>query len=166
MINKSNIIVTVPYILSNSAQKAYEKIKALILKIFLLLKKEKKQESLKEEFYDSYIDFAKKLDKDGHHKESNNYIAICDMYYDLMDRPDALIAHENFFNDLFDAFDELLNIKINDDKRYDEEYEKFISYRGAMQEYYYTTLAIPSKNYNKKTCKEIIGHLAGGIDDE
>lgn len=61
MINKSNIIVTVPYILSNSAQEAYEKIKALILKIFLLLKKEKKQKSLKEEFYDSYIDFAKKI---------------------------------------------------------------------------------------------------------
>ena len=152
--------ITVPYILSNSAQKAYEKIKELIMRIFDLLKKEKNQNNLKEEFYDSYIDFTRKLDKEGHAKESDNYMSICDMYYDLMDRPDVLIAHEKFFKDLFDAFDNLLHIKINAPEKYGQKYKKFMLYRGKMQEYYYTNLATTSKFYNKGTCKEIISHLA------
>ena len=53
---------TVSNILSDAAQKSYEKIKALILRIFTLLKRQKNQKNLKEEFYDSYIDFARKLD--------------------------------------------------------------------------------------------------------
>ena len=95
---------TVPYILSDAAQKAYDKIKTLILRIFALIKRQKNHKNLKEEFYDSYIDFARKLKSEGYDTECYSYMAICEMYYQLMDRPDELISHENFFNDLFNSY--------------------------------------------------------------
>ncbi len=118
MINETER-ATVTNILSDTAQKAYEKIKALILKIFSLFKKNKEEQNLKEQFYDSYIDFARKLDYDGHKSESNIYMSICEMYYQLIDRPEDLIKHEKFFKDLFNAFDELLYTKIHNTKRND-----------------------------------------------
>ena len=69
----------IPYCLSNTVQKAYEKIKNLINKIFSVIKKHSEEKNLKEEFYDSYIDFARKLDNEWFINESNSYMAICDM---------------------------------------------------------------------------------------
>lgn len=162
MISK-NMNSTVPSILSNASQKAYEKIKSLILKIFALFKKEKDEKNLKEEFYNSYIDFARKLDNEGYSEESNHYMNICAMYYDLMDRPKDLIAHEDFFIDLFNSFDEILLLKINQSDDFEDKYNKFIIYNGKMQQYYYTHLAIPSEYYDEHTCKEIIGKISGGL---
>ena len=85
--------MTIPIILSNASQKAYEKFKKLVLRIFSLLKKNQCKNNLKEEFYDSYIDFARKLDAEGYHEESNLYMSICEMYYRLIDRPDELIDY-------------------------------------------------------------------------
>lgn len=164
MINQSENS-NISYILSNAAQVAYEKIKALIRKIFSLLAKDAEQKDLKEEFYRSYIDFARKLDEEGHEKESNSYMSICDMYYDLMNRPEELMAHQSFFMDLFNAFDTLLMIKINDPENYDEAYDQYLRYKGEMQEYYYTKVAVPSPFYDKKVCKRIIGNLAGDLDE-
>ena len=155
-----------PYCLSNTVQKAYEKIKALISKIFSVIKKHTEGKNLKEEFYDSYIDFAKKLDKEGFNNESNSYMDICDMYYNLMDRPDVLIYHESFFNDFFNEFDKVLYARINNPEDYERIYNEFLMYSGEMQEYYYTEVAIPSPFYDEKTTKEIIGKLAGDLDEE
>ncbi|MBQ2666522.1 hypothetical protein [Methanobrevibacter sp.] len=149
-----------PYILSSSTQKAYDKIKLLIMRIFAMLKQKAKQ-NLKEEFYDSYIDFARKLDGEGFHEESCSYMDICTMYHDLMDRSEELIAHEGFFRNLFTAFDELLYVRINKPEEYLPKSEEFLVYCGKMQEYYYTEMAIPSPKYNEETCKKIIGNLAG-----
>lgn len=82
------------------------------------------------------------------------------MYHDLIDRPEELIAHESFFTDLFNAFDELLYIRIHDPEEYSAKSEEFLMYSGKMQEYYYTEVAIPSPYYAEDVCKEIIGHLA------
>ncbi len=156
---------SIPLILSNAAQKAYDKIKALILKIFSIIKKENNNKNLKEEFYESYMSFARKLKEEGHDEECYNYMSICEMYYDLMDRPDELIAHERFFMDLFEAFDELLFVKINQSETYGEKYNEFILYSTKMQQYYYTKVAIPSPHYNEKVCRDIIGHLSGDLDE-
>lgn len=154
----------IPFVLSEAAQEAYNKIKVLILRIFSLLKKQEKEKDLKEQFYDSYIDFARKLDKDGYKKESNIYMNICAMYYDLMDRPEELMSHEMFFMNLFKAFDDLLVIKINQPEKYGDEFTKFLRYHGKMQQYYYTNVAVPSENYDKEVCKEIIGPLSGRLE--
>ena len=162
MINKTNK-ETVPNILSDAAQKAYEKIKALILKIFSQLKKNKEEKNLKEQFYDSYIDFARKLDIEGYKRESVSYMSICEMYYRLMDRPNELIAHENFFMDLFKSFEDILLIKINEPEEYEVKFDDFLVYRRKIQEYYYRNLAISSPHYNEKTLNEITKHLSGGL---
>ena len=155
--------VAVPYKLSEAAREAYKKIKALILRIFSLLKKKEKENDLKEQFYDSYIDFARKLDQEGHYEESYSYMAICSMYYQLMDRPEVLMEHESFFMDLFKAFDELLLTKINNHDVYDEKYIEFENYSMKMQEYFYSNLAIPSPNFNEKTLNKITSYLSGDL---
>lgn len=152
-------------ILSNTIQTAYEKIKELILKIFSLIKKENNNKNLKEEFYESYMAFARKLKEEGHDNECYNYMSICEMYYDLMDRPDELIAHESFFMDLFEAFDELLLIKINQQEIYGQKYEEFILYNSKMQQYYYTKVAVASPHYNEKVSRDIISHLSGDLNE-
>ena len=162
MINEIDT-ATVPETLSNACQKAYERIKALILKIFALLKKHKEEKSLKEEFYHSYIDFARKLKMEGYDKECYSYMSICLMYYNLIDRPEVLVAHENFFMDLFKAFDELLFFRKNNPNEYGEKYEEFLFYKGKMQEYYYTNLAIPSPYFNREVLNEITGYLVGDL---
>lgn len=154
----------IPYILSDVAQNAYEKIKALIRKIFSLLKCENKEENLKEKFYESYIDFARKLKVEGYDYECYSYMSICVMYYHLIDRPDVLISHESFFSDLFKAFDRLLYLKINNPDEYVIECKEFSSYLSEMQHYYYLNVAIPSEHYDEDVLNEIIGHLAGGIE--
>lgn len=143
MINEVNQ-VTVPMALSKAAQNAYEKFKRMVLRIFALLKRDDFEENLKEEFYDSYINFARKLDDDGHFKESNLYMSICRMYFCLIDKPKELIEYECFFTDLFNAFEDLLFVKINDNSKYDEKLEEFIQYSGEMQEFFYAHLAKPS----------------------
>lgn len=55
----------IPSILSNATQIAYEKVKSLILKIFSLIKEHVKQKNIKEEFYQSYMGFARKLKDEG-----------------------------------------------------------------------------------------------------
>lgn len=162
MINGTNY-TTIPYVLSNSAQEAYDKIKALIIRIFSLLKKKIKGKNLKDEFFNSYIDFARKLDEEGLNKESYSYMAICEMYYDLLDRPNVLIAHERFFIDLFNAFDELLFIKKTNPDEYWEKYNEFIKYRGKMQQYYYTRVAINIEFFDEEVLKTISGHLTVGL---
>ena len=62
-----------------------------------------------------------------------------------MDRPEVLMSHESFFMDLFNAFDEILVIRMNNPEEYDDKYNEFLKYRGEMQDYYYyTEVAIPS----------------------
>ena len=153
-----------PYILSETAQNAYNKLKALIRKIFSLVRSNKKEKNIKEEFHDSYIDFARKLDHDGFKEESCDYMDICAMYYDLMDRPEELINHESFFDDLFDAFDELIMSKISNPDQYKLKYDEFIIYSGKMQQYYYTQVAIPSEYYDEDVLNDITNHLLGGFD--
>ena len=155
--------IKIPYILSEAAQEAYRKIKALILKIFSLLKKQEKEKDLKEEFYDSYVDFARKLDEEGYYEESYSYMAICAMYYQLMDRPNLLITHESFFMDLFKAFDDLLYTKMNNPDVYDEKYIEFEDYSMKMQEYFYSNLAVPSPHFNKETLNKITSYLSGDL---
>ena len=151
-----------PYILSKTAQTAYTKIKTLIKKIYSLFKNNKKEDNIKDEFYNSYIDFARKLDVDGFKEESYDYMDICAMYYDLMDRPKELINHENFFNELFMAFDNLLLAKIDNPSQYETKYNEFLIYSGKMQQYYYTNVAVPSEHYDEKVLTEISNHLLGG----
>lgn len=131
--------------------------------IFSLVKEHQNPKRLKEEFFNSYIDFARKLDEEGYRKESNCYMSICDMCYDLMDRPEDLIEHESFFADLFNAFDRLLHIRINRPWDYEREFEKFLIYKVKMQEYYYGELAVPSAKYDEEVSKQIISHLAGDL---
>ena len=149
----------IPSILSNATQIAYEKVKSLILKIFSLIKEHVKQKNIKEEFYNSYIDFARKLKEEGHDEECYLYMSICEMYYRLIDRTDDLISHEDFFTELFDAFDELLLIKINDSDKYEEKLIEFNLDFRKKRRYYYTQVARPSKHYNESVLEEISSHF-------
>ena len=153
----------IPYCLSNALQEAYLKIKALINRIFSALKKHTEEKNLKEEFYHSFVEFARKLDDEGFYYESNSYMDICAMYYDLMDRPEVLIEHKSFFMDLFNAFDKLLYAKINNPDDYERISHEFLMYSGEMQGYYYTEVAIPSPYYDEEFCKKMIGKFAGGL---
>lgn len=155
--------ISILYILSEAAQEAYTKIKALIIRIFSLLKKQGKEQDLKEQFYDSYIDFARKLDEEGHYEESYSYMAICSMYYQLIDKPNLLITHESFFMDLFRAFDDLLYTKMNDPDVYNKKYLEFEGYSLKMQEYFYSNLAVPSPHFNEKTLNKITSNLSGDL---
>jgi hypothetical protein len=156
--------ITVPMILSDVAQKAYEEFKSLVLRIFSLLKKNAPEKDLKEKFYDSYIDFARKLDDEGHLNESNLYMSICEMYYRLIDQPDELIEFEGFFTDLFNAFDCLLQAKINGVSEYPMSYDEFLIYFGEKQDCYFSQVGMPSENYNEDTLNEIRGHLSDIIE--
>lgn len=158
MLNKINN-QPITHELSDAAQKAYAKIKALILRIFAIIKSHKKEKNIKEEFYDSYLDFAKILDEERFYEESNIYMSICEMYYHLIDRPDELIAHEGFFNDLFEAFDQLLHDKVFNPEDYDGRLDEFFKYYGNMRHYYYTNVAIPSSHFDEESLNEITGHL-------
>lgn len=155
--------ISILYILSEAAQEAYTKIKALIIRIFSLLKKQGKEQDLKEQFYDSYIDFARKLDEEGHYEESYSYMAICSMYYQLMDKPNLLITHESFFMDLFRAFDDLLYTKMNNPDVYNKKYLEFEGYSLKMQEYFYSNLAVPNPHFNEKTLNKITSNLSGDL---
>lgn len=155
---------TMPYILSNTCQVAYEKIKSLIKKIFALIKQKDTQIS-SPDFRDAYLDFAMRLKDEGHIDESYCYMEICNMYYHLLDNPDKLIAHELFFKDLFKAFDELLFVKFNNFKGYGDKYDDFIIYLGEMETYFYSEVATPTKNYDEDVCRKIINCL-NGDDDE
>lgn len=81
----------------------------------------------------------------------------------MMGKSDELMDHEMFFMDLFKAFDDLLFTKINQPQKYGDEFTKFLKYYGKMHQYYYTNVAVPSENYDKEACKEIIGPLSGGF---
>lgn len=152
-----------PLILSEAVHNSYKKIKALILKIFSLLKRQEKVENAnRQEFFESYVDFAKKLDNEGYNQESNIYMSISLMYYDLMDRPEELISHESFFMDLYDAFEELLFAKINNPQDYESKYNEFLVYYSEMQGYYYTHVAVQSEYYDDEVLELLIGKLSGG----
>ena len=58
---------------------------------------------LKEEFWQSYTGFARKLKEVGYENECYAYMDICVMYYHLMDCPDELLAHKEFFADLYES---------------------------------------------------------------
>lgn len=88
-------------------------------------------------------------------------MSICEMYYHLIDRPNELVAHEEFFKDLFDAFDELLQNKL-DNNGYDEKRNNFFAYYGQMRHYYYTKIARPSKYYDEDVLNQISDHLSSG----
>ena len=92
-------------------------------------------------------------------------MSICEMYYRLIDKPDELIDYESFFTDLFDAFDDLLHVKIHEPSHYDEKFEEFIRYSGEMQDFYYLHLAQPSNQYDEDTLSKIIHNLAGDLND-
>lgn len=160
MINESKDTTTT-YILSDAAQKAYEKIKALILRIFSLFKNNEKEKNLKEQFYDSYIDFSRRLKAEGYVEECYIYMSICEMYYRLIDKPEELIANEEFFTELFEEFDELLFVRINKPAEYKEKYDGFRVGLREKYQYYYTQVATPSKHYDKEVLNDITKCLVG-----
>lgn len=159
MINETNGSA-IPYILSNTCQQAYEKIKTLIKKIFALIK-QKNPKISREDFRTTYLNFAMQLKDDGHVDESYCYMEICNMYHHLLNNPDKLMAHESFFNDLFNAFDELLMVKLNNSEEYELKYDDFIVYLGEMESYFYSGVATPTKDYDEKVCHDIINLLNG-----
>ena len=148
-----------PQILSIKAQEAYKKLKALIMKIFSLIKNQKNNAEIKEEFYHAYINFARRLKDEGYEKECYAYMSICEMYYRLIDRPNELIAHEEFFTNLFEDFDALLYIKINKPEEFEEKYNEYIANFRKARRYYYTKVAVPSPQYNEDALHEIANNL-------
>ena len=155
----------IPTVLSETAQKAYAKIKALILKIFSMLKSQKNEKfNLKKEFDESYLNFAKKLKEEGH-EEYHEYMTICEMYSQLINNPKKLISNEEYFKELFTAFDELLCSKINESEEYEKKYEYFLKFLDEKQKYFYNHLAKPSQYYNETVLNEIIHNLSGDIND-
>ena len=89
-------------------------------------------------------------------------MAICSMYFNVMDNPEVLMAHESFFIDLFNAFDELIHFS---GEKYNEKFQEFLRYKRKMQEYFYTEVAEHSKYYDKDVCNEIINCLVGDLDE-
>ncbi len=86
------------------------------------------------------------------------------MYADLMDRPDEIIAHESFFMDFFNAFEDLLFAKLVKSDEYEIKSKQFLIYWGNMHDYYYGQVTIPSEFYDKEVIKEITSKLAGGFN--
>ena len=146
-------------IVSFKAQKNYKKLKDLILKIFSLIKEQKDTGEIKEEFYHAYITFARRLKEEGYEKECYAYMSLCEMYYRLIDRPNELIAHEEFFTNLFEEFDALLYIKINKAEEFDEMYNEYSANFRKARRYYYTKVAVPSPQYDKDALKKIANNL-------
>ena len=95
----------------------------------------------------------------GHDEECYLFMSICEMYYMLIDRTNELIAHEEFFTELFEAFDELLLMKINDSDKYNEKLIDFNMDFRKNRRYYYTEVAKPSKHYEESVLEEISSHL-------
>ena len=81
------------------------------------------------------------------------------MYYRLIDRPNELIAHEEFFTNLFEEFDALLYIKINKAEEFDEMYNEYSANFRKARRYYYTKVAVPSPQYDKDALKKIANNL-------
>ena len=148
-----------PIILNENIQESYRKFKAFMMEIYFQVKCRGINNEMKRDFYNSYLDFACQLDSEGFKDESYDFMAVCAMYYDLMDRSEDLINHESFFKDLFKAFGNLLTAKTDPHTDYESQYDEFIMYSSKIQQYYYTQVAIPSEYYDKDTLKEITASL-------
>ena len=140
----------------------YEKVKEF-LSLILSKIKTQKTEDVKEEFEKSYRAFARQLWIEGHHDESTMYMHICIMYLELFDRPNELMVHKDFFNDLFDAFDELLSIKFNNSEEYGDKLSEFRVYLSNMMCYFDSNIVIHSQDYDQDLLAEIINCLHRGI---
>lgn len=149
-------------LLGKTVSEAYEKLKALIKRIISVIKGHEEL-NIEKEFEKSYTKFTKMLIEKNHHDEANFFMAICVMYQHLFDRPEELINHEDFFNDLFIAFDELLFTKLNKPDDYKAKYREFISYWGAMIAYFGANVAIPSEYYDEETLAQIVTCLHRGV---
>ena len=141
----------------------YEKVKEF-LSLILSNIKTQKTEDVKEEFEKSYRAFARKLRDAGHRDESTFYMSICMMYGDLIDRPNELIAHEDFFKDFYGAFDELLFTKFHNPDEYGQKLREFHIYWAAMVCYFGNNLVIPSDCYDEDTLAELINYWHKGVE--
>ena len=157
MINKENT-PNIPQILSEKARELYRKFKAFVMKIYSIIKF-RNNEELKQEFSQSYLNFASRLKQEGLDKECNDYMNICVMYEHLMDRPDELIAHKDFFNNLYGSFENLLTTRINNPDEYEKKYEEFKISFGESRSYFYTQVARPSPHYDE----EVLGKIQCGL---
>ena len=144
--------------LSIKAQKLYKQVKAFVIETYSLIKKDGIEE-IKNNFHMSYIRFARQLKIEGYDDQCYQYMAICEMYYFLIDRPDELIAHKDFFTKLFNDFDELFYTRINCPQDYEEKLAEYkINFR-KVRRYYYTKVYIPSPHYDE----EVLGKIMNGI---
>ena len=158
MINNVNT-PNIPQIFSDKVQELYRKFKAFVMKVYSLIKNRNNIDELKKKFWQSYIGFARKLKDEGYENECYAYMDICVMYYHLMDRPDELIAHREFFTKLYDTFEELLYTRINNPDEYEKKYEEYeINFRKPRN-YFYAEVAKPSPHYNKEVLHKIESNL-------
>ena len=157
MINEQLSPVNLEF-LTDKARKLYEQVKALVMRIYSLIKKED-IEDIKNNFCISYLDFARQLKREGYDDQCYQYMAICEMYFGLMDRPDELIAHKDFFTKLFNAFDELFYIRVNCPQEYEEKLAEYEDNFMEVHKYYYTEVYIPSHHYDE----EVLGKIMNGI---
>ena len=124
-----------------------------------MIKSKNDIKNLKEEFWHSYVRFARKLKEEGFENECHVYMAICRMYHHLMDRPKELIAHREFFSQLYDSFDDILYIRINNPEAYDEKYDEYMGEFIKHHNYFYSKVAKPSHHYDEKVLHEIESNL-------
>ena len=157
MINEQLSPVNLEF-LTDKARKLYEQVKALVMRIYSLIKKEDIEE-IKNNFSISYLDFARQLKREGYDDQCYQYMEICRMYYCLMDRPDELIAHKDFFTKLFNDFDELLYTRGNCPQEYEDKLAEYQNNFRKVRRYYYTEVYIPSLHYNE----EVLGKIMNGI---
>ena len=163
MINNVNA-PKIPQILSDKAHELYRKFKTFLMKVYSMIKYRNDVGDLKEEFWQSYTGFARKLKEVGYENECYAYMDICVMYYHLMDCPDELLAHKEFFADLYESFEDLLYTRINNPQDYEKKYDEYcISFRKPRN-YFYTEVAILSHHYDGDVLYKIESNLFKVID--
>lgn len=145
-------------ILSDDIWQMYGKFNDFVDKIYLEIDYTNIEE-LRDDFSQFYIDFARRLKHEGLDKEYNDYMNICVMYEHLMARPDELIAHKDFFNNLYVSFEDLINTRINTFEEYEKKYREFKNSLSKSSFYFYTKVAIPSPYYDE----EVLGKILSGI---
>ena len=135
-------------LLTDKLNRAYENVKVFIKNI--------DGGTINKDFRNEYLNFTRLLDGEGHRDEANFFISICLMHKHLLDRPEVLKENEDFFNDLYIAFDELLFTKFNNPNDYEVKYEDFLIYWVNMFSYFGVNLAIPSKYYDEEILTKIM----------
>ena len=153
MINKQYTIFDT---LSEDLIKIYEKVKALINKIYNIIKTNKNSDNIKKDFRKSYMTYSHELKKRGYKNEAKYIIVICGEYLYLMEKPDLLLAKKQYFKELFDKIDDLICIKTNKPEIYHEEYVKFRRFYIEQSGYLAKELYTPDNPLDEETCYKIL----------